>query len=226
MQISYLGHSTFLLSDGTHRVIIDPFIQGNPAASMTLDEVKRLEVSAILVSHAHGDHWGDSLALSADGAPIIATAEIAGYAQKNGAPSAIGINIGGTVRQDWGSVRLTPAWHSSSFPDGSYGGMPTGLVIGFGGKRLYFAGDTCLFGDMRLIGDSGLDLAFLPIGDHYTMGPQEAARCLELLRPKDAVPMHYGTFPALSGDPAVFAAAAEGLGVKAHVLKPGEVLDY
>ncbi len=179
----------------------------------------------MLVSHAHGDHWGNALDFGKAGVPIVATAEIAGYAGAHGATNAVGMNIGGTYRADWGSVTLTPAWHSSSFPDGTYGGMPTGLVIEFGGQRLYFAGDTALFSDMRLIGDRGLDLAFLPIGDHYTMGPEEAARTLELLRPRVAIPMHYGTFPVLTGDPQVFRAGAERQGVEARVLQPGDTTE-
>ncbi|MFD1731335.1 metal-dependent hydrolase [Deinococcus malanensis] len=149
----------------------------------------------MLISHAHGDHWGNALDFGRAGIPVIGTAEIGGYAQQHGAAQAVGMNIGGTYRAEWGSVTLTPAWHSSSFPDGTYGGMPTGLVVEMGDKRLYHAGDTCLFSDMRLIGDRGLDAAILPIGDHFTMGPEEAARCLELLRPRVAIPMHYATFP-------------------------------
>ncbi|MFC4454316.1 metal-dependent hydrolase [Deinococcus sonorensis] len=226
MQITFIGHSSFLLDDGQHRVVIDPFIEGNPKAGLTLDQVKARQPQTVLISHAHGDHWGNALDLAAGGASIIGTAEIAGYAQKQGAANALPSNIGGTVRQPWGSVYFTPAWHSSSFPDGTYGGMPTGMVIEFGGKRLYFAGDTSLFSDMQLIGDRGLDLAFLPIGDNYTMGPEEAGRALDLLRPRDVIPMHYGTFPVLTGDPQVFAREAEQRGVKVHLLQPGETLDY
>ena len=226
MNITFIGHSAFLLQDGDYTLALDPFISGNPSATLSLEDVKARRISAVLVSHAHADHWGDALALAEGGAAIIGTAEIGGYAQRHGAKNAIGANIGGTVRQPWGSVYLTPAWHSSSFPDGSYGGMPTGLLIEFGGRRLYFAGDTALFSDMRLIGERGLDLAFLPIGDHFTMGPEEAARCLELLKPTDVIPMHYATFPPLTGDPQVFAREAERRGVKAHLLQPGETLAY
>ncbi|PNY82961.1 metal-dependent hydrolase [Deinococcus koreensis] len=222
MQIRFLGHSAFLLQSGEHRLLIDPFIQGNPGCPVTLAEALAWEVSAVLISHAHGDHWGDALEFGRAGVPIIGTAEIGGYAQKHGAHSAVAMNIGGTYRADWGSLTLTPAWHSSSFPDGTYGGMPTGLLIELGGQRLYFAGDTCLFSDMRLIGDRGLDAALLPVGDHFTMGPEEAARCLELLRPRVAVPMHYGTFPPLTGDPQVFARAGQALGVDVRVLRPGD----
>lgn len=225
MNIRFLGHSTFLLQDGEHRVLIDPFIEHNPKSPVTLEQALEWKLSAVLISHAHGDHWGNALDFGKAGVPIIGTAEIGGYAQKHGATQAVGMNIGGTYRADWGSVYLTPAWHSSSFPDGTYGGMPTGLVIELGGKRVYFAGDTCLFSDMRVIGERGLDAAILPVGDHYTMGPEEAGRCLELLRPKVAIPMHFGTFPALTGDPQVFAQAGQALGVDVRVLEPGETTE-
>lgn len=222
MNIRFLGHSTFLLEHGDHRLLIDPFIEGNPTSPVTLADALNWPLNAVLISHAHGDHWGNALDFGKQGVPIIGTAEISGYAQKHGATRAIGMNIGGTYRADWGAVTLTPAWHSSSFPDGTYGGMPTGLVIEFGGQRIYFAGDTSRFTDMRLIGDLGLDVAILPIGDHYTMGPEEAARCLELLRPRVAIPMHYGTFPPLTGDPAVFQQAAHAHGVEVRILEPGQ----
>ena len=214
MKITFIGHSAFLLSDGEYTVAIDPFIEGNPVATHSVEDVKAMNISSVLITHAHGDHIGNALQLAEGGAAIIATAEIGGWAGKNGAQNAIGANIGGTVKQPWGSVYFTPAWHSSSFPDGTYGGMPTGLMIEMGGKRLYFAGDTALFSDMKLI------------GDHYTMGPEEAGRALDLIRPTDAIPMHYGTFPGLDGDPQVFAAEAQKRGVKAHIVKPGETIEY
>ncbi|SMB95939.1 metal-dependent hydrolase [Deinococcus hopiensis] len=222
MQIRFLGHSAFLLESGGHRVLIDPFLTGNPKAAATVEEALGWNVSAVLMSHAHGDHWGNALDFGRAGVPIVGTVEIGSYAAKNGAVNAIGANIGGTVRAEWGSVTFTPAWHSSSFPDGTYGGMPTGLVIEMGGVRLYHAGDTCLFSDMRLIGDRELDVALLPIGDHFTMGPQEAARCLELLRPRVAIPMHYGTFPILTGDPSDFLREGEAWDVEIRVLEPGQ----
>ena len=224
LQIRFLGHSTFLFTAGPHKVLIDPFIEGNPKSPITLSEALSWKVDAVLISHAHGDHWGNALDFGRAGVPIIGTAEIGGYAGKHGATNAVGANIGGTVRGEWGSVYFTPAWHSSSFPDGTYGGMPTGLIIEMGGARVYFAGDTSRFSDMALIGEKGLDLAMLPIGDHYTMGPEEAALCLDLLHPKAALPMHYGTFPGLSGDPAVFAALAAQRGVSVHQIAPGETV--
>ncbi len=221
LTIRWLGHSTFWLEDEKHKLLLDPFIEGNPKCPVKLEEVLGWKPDAVLVSHAHGDHWGNALDFGRAGVPIIGTAEIGGYAQQHGAKNAVGMNIGGTYRADWGSVYLTPAWHSSSFPDGTYGGMPTGMVIEFGSQRLYFAGDTNLFGDMNLIGDRGLDVALLPIGDHYTMGHDEAARTLDLLRPKVAIPMHYGTFPVLTGDPEVFRAGGQSRGVDVRVLEPG-----
>lgn len=225
MNIRFLGHSAFLLQHGQTRLLLDPFIQGNPKSPTTLEEALTWDITAVLLSHAHGDHLGDALEFGRRGVPVIGTAEIGGYAQKHGASNAVGMNIGGTYRPTWGSVTLTPAWHSSSFPDGTYGGMPTGIIIELGGNRLYFAGDTCLFSDMRLIGDRGLDAAILPIGDHYTMGPEEAARSLELLRPKVAIPMHYATFPPLTGDPKVFQREGQARGVDIRILEPGQSTD-
>ncbi|WP_291426058.1 metal-dependent hydrolase [Deinococcus sp.] len=220
--LRFLGQSAFLLDDGQHKLLLDPFITGNPVCPVQLEEALNWDISAVLISHAHGDHWGNALDFGKKGVPVIGTAEIGNYAKAKGTEHAVGMNIGGTYKAEWGSVYLTPAWHSSSFPDGTYGGMPTGMVIEFGAQRLYFAGDTCLFGDMKLIGDRKLDAALLPVGDHYTMGPEEAARCLELLRPRVAIPMHYATFPALTGDPEVFAREGRKQGVDVRVLKPGD----
>ena len=225
VNLKFLGQSAFLLDDGAHKLLLDPFIEGNPVCPVKLDEALSWDISAVLISHAHGDHWGNALDFGRRGVPIIATAEIGNYARAHGAEKAVDMNIGGRYRAEWGSVYLTPAWHSSSFPDGTYGGMPTGLVIEFGGQRIYFAGDTSLFSDMQLIGDQNLDAALLPVGDHYTMGPEEAARCLQLLRPRVAIPMHYGTFPVLTGDPQVFARAGREQGVDVRVLNPGETTE-
>lgn len=222
LTIQFLGHSAFLLSSGEHKVLLDPFIEGNPKCPVELAQALAWQPDAVLVSHAHGDHWGNALDFAQAGAELVATAEMAGYAQARGASKAVAMNIGGTYRAAWGSVTLTPAWHSNSFPDGTYGGMPTGLVIEMGGQTVYFAGDTCRFSDMQLIGERGLDLAILPIGDHFTMNPQEAGKCLDWLRPKAAMPMHYGTFPPLVGQPADFAQECEQRGVKLYAPAPGE----
>ena len=224
MQIRFLGHSTFLLQSGDHRVLIDPFLEG-PTCPVTLEEAMDWDISAVLISHAHGDHWGSALDFGRVGVPIIAAFEIGAYAQAHGAEETIPAGIGGTVRGEWGQVTLTPAFHSSSFPDGSYGGMPCGLVVEMGGVTLYHAGDTAAFSDMALIGERGLDAALLPVGDHFTMGPKDAARCLEWLKPRVAVPMHYGTFPPLVGDPQEFARLGRARGVDVQVMQPGDTLD-
>ncbi|MCL6568466.1 MAG: metal-dependent hydrolase [Meiothermus silvanus] len=219
LELRYLGHSAVYLSDGKTRIVVDPFLSGNPTASLKAEE---LEVDYVLVTHAHGDHWGDSLALAQKGATIIGTAEIGYYAESKGA-KAIPMNIGGKLKAAWGSLKLTPAWHSSSFPDGTYGGMPTGMILEFGGMKIYHAGDTALFSDMGLIGKHGIDLACLPIGDHFTMGPDDALQALELIRPKAVLPIHYNTFPPIMQDGEAFVARARLLGVEGRALKPGEV---
>ncbi|GAB5602580.1 metal-dependent hydrolase [Thermus sp. FJN-A] len=220
LEIRYLGHSAVWLSDGKTKVVIDPFLTGNPLAPLGVGEV---QADLILVTHAHGDHWGDAVALSRKGGVVVSTFEIATYAEKHGAKS-LPMNLGGTHRFEGGWLKWTPAWHSSSFPDGTYGGMPMGVVLELGGKRVYHAGDTALFSDMRLIGEMGLDLAFLPIGDHFTMGPEDALKALELLRPKKVVPIHYNTFPPIRQDGEAFARKAQEKGVEGHALKPGGVL--
>ncbi|TBH21047.1 metal-dependent hydrolase [Thermus thermamylovorans] len=219
-EVRYLGHSAVWLSDGKTRLVIDPFLTGNPLAPLGVGEV---QADLILVTHAHGDHFGDSVALSKKGGVVVSTFEIATYAERHGAKS-VPMNLGGTYRFPGGWLKWFPAWHSSSFPDGTYGGMPMGVVVELGGKRIYHAGDTALFADMRLIGELGLDLALLPIGDHFTMGPEDALKALELLRPKRVVPIHYNTFPPIQQDGEAFAQRAGEMGVEGRVLKPGEAL--
>jgi len=220
VEVRYLGHSAVWLSDGKTRIVIDPFLTGNPLAAASVAEV---QADLILVTHAHGDHFGDSVALSKKGGVVVSTFEIATYAEKHGAKS-VPMNIGGTYRFAGGFLKWFPAWHSSSFPDGTYGGMPMGVVVELGGKRIYHAGDTALFSDMRLIGELGLDLALLPIGDHFTMGPEDALKALDLLKPKKVVPIHYNTFPPIKQDGEAFAQKARERGVEGHALKPGGVL--
>ena len=220
VEVRYLGHSAVLLTDGKTRIVIDPFLTGNPMAALGVGEV---QADLILVTHAHGDHFGDSVALSKKGGVVVSTFEIATYAEKHGAKS-VPMNLGGTYRFEGGWLKWVPAWHSSSFPDGTYGGMPMGVVVELGGKRIYHAGDTALFSDMRLIGEMGLDLALLPIGDHFTMGPEDALKALEHLKPKKVVPIHYNTFPPIRQDGEAFAQRAREKGVEGHALKPGEFL--
>ncbi len=220
VEVHYLGHSAVYLTDGKTRIVIDPFLSGNPTASAGPDEV---EADLIVVTHAHGDHWGDSVALSKKGGLLVSTYEIAVYSEQRGA-RVHPMNVGGRYAFEGGWLKFFPAWHSSSFPDGTYGGMPMGVVIELGGKRIYHAGDTALFSDMQLIGELGLDLALLPIGDTFTMGPDDALKALEYLRPKRVVPIHYNTFPVIEQDGPAFVERAALLGVDGQALRPGETL--
>lgn len=220
MRLRYLGHSGFQVHAEGLELLIDPFISGNPKAAVELDE---LAPDIIVITHAHGDHWGDTEALAGrSGAKVVSSAEIADYASSRGLDGH-GMNVGGA--RDFGafSLKFTPAWHSSSFPDGTYGGMPMGVVLELEGKRVYHAGDTGLFSDMKLIGGRGLDLALLPIGDNFTMGPDDAVEAVKLLQPKQVIPIHYDTFDLIRQDAEAFARAVESrTDSSCLVLRPGE----
>ncbi len=223
LTIRYLGHSAFAMSDGSREVLVDPFLTGNPTAATGPGEFNPV---AILLTHAHNDHVGDTVEISKrSGATVISTFELGEYLEAQGVNANYG-NHGGTLKFDGGTAKLVPAWHTSSYtaPEGVVApGVPAGLIVRFGGKTVYFAGDTCLFGDMALIGEEGLDVAVLPIGDHFTMGPDDAVRALKFLKPKVAIPCHYNTFPPIEQDPHEFAKnAEEHAGVKVAVLDPGE----
>lgn len=223
MKLKYLGHSGFYLSDGKTKVVIDPFLTQNPLSGAKVEE---LEADFLFISHAHSDHMTeDGLTLSKKGATLVSSPEIAAYTERQGAKTH-GANIGGTFRFPGGWVKFFPAWHSSSFTDGTYGGMPMGMVVELDGFRIYHAGDTALFSDMKLIGDHAIDLALLPIGDNFTMGPEDALKALELIRPHYVVPIHYNTFPLIQQDGAAFAQAAESQGVQGRALKPGETWEF
>ncbi len=220
MKLRFLGHSGFQITEGGHEVVIDPFMTHNPATSVEASEVAP---SHILLTHAHGDHYGDTPAIAErTGATVVAAVEIANYVSQRGMQGH-GMNIGGGFAFPFGRVRFTPAWHSSSFPDGTYGGMPTGIVLEMGGKRIYHAGDTALFSDMRLIGRKGLDLAMVPIGDFFTMGPDDALEAVKLLAPKAVIPVHYNTFDPIRQDAQAFKAKVESeTDARCLVLEPGD----
>lgn len=224
MRVTYLGHSCFLVETAQARLLLDPFLTGNPRASCAAADVT---CDYILVSHGHEDHLGDALAISKRcGAPIVANYEIAEYFSAQGATTH-GMNPGGGWNFPFGRVKLTLAHHSSSVEAGLkpvYLGVACGLLLSVDGRHLYHAGDTALFLDMQLIGRVGLDLALLPIGDNYTMGPEDAVEALHLLRPKVAVPMHYNTWPPIAQDAAAFAARAAQAGHVVKPLQPGESL--
>lgn len=227
MKLTFYGHSCFLLETGTHRLIIDPFLTGNPKAPLAADKVK---CDFILVSHGHGDHLGDAVALAQrNNATVIANYEIATYCAKQGAKSH-GMHLGGAHQFSFGRVKLTIAHHGSSLQteDGFlYLGNPAGFLITANGKTLYHAGDTGLFMDMQLIGQmNNLDLALLPIGDNFTMGVDDAVKAVEFLKPRLAIPMHYNTWDLIAADANDFSHKVQAHGFAAHVLAPGESFEF
>ncbi len=214
------GHATWGLETKGTRILIDPFFTGNPQTKSTPGDVS---ANFIILTHAHGDHYGDTVAIAKrTGATVISNAEIVNYCQKQGVANTHALHIGGGYTFPFGRVKLTVAHHGSSFPDGTYGGNPAGVVLEIEGKRLYNAGDTALFSDMSLIGDAGLDVALLPIGDNFTMGPDDAATAAKLLRARTVIPMHYNTWPVIVQDPEAFKRRVEeSTSSKVVVLKPG-----
>jgi L-ascorbate metabolism protein UlaG (beta-lactamase superfamily) len=175
----------------------------------------------VLVTHAHGDHYGDAVALAKKGGKVVSNYEIVNRASSEGAQT-VGMNTGGTLRFKGGWLKWYPAWHSSSFSDGSYGGNPMGVLLELGGKRIYHSGDTALFSDLGLLARHGIDLALVCIGDHFTMGPDDALEALQLMRAKQTIPIHYNTFPPIAQDGPGFVRRAGVLGIGGKALEPGE----
>ncbi|HUO09594.1 MAG TPA: metal-dependent hydrolase [Phycisphaerae bacterium] len=225
IKILYHGHSNLEIHSGPHRIQLDPFYTGNPLADIPADQANPTH---ILLSHAHSDHTGDTISIAKrTNAPIAANYEICLYLQKHGAPSILPMNHGGGINLPFGRATMTIAFHTSSFDDGAYGGQPAGWIIemgGAGGKTIYFAGDTALFSDMKLIGELwNIDLACLPIGDNFTMGPAHAIKAAQFLKPKHVLPIHYNTFPPITQDPQKFATdLLAQTGIHPLPLKPGE----
>jgi len=222
MKISYHGHSVVKIQTKQHTIIIDPFITGNELTDLVADEVK---VDAILLTHGHDDHVGDTVALAKkNDALVVAPFELANYLGAKGV-KVHAMGIGGEYDFEFGRVKLTQAFHSSSTTreDGTsiYLGMPTGIIFTAEDVTIYHAGDTGLFGDMKLIGErNDIDIAFLPIGSNFTMGPEDAAYAAELIKPKIVVPIHFNTFPPIKQDPQHFKNLVKG--VQVQVLSPGE----
>ncbi len=220
-KLTWYGHAALGLETGGHKILVDPFLEGNPAASTTPDAV---EADFILISHGHGDHVGDAIAIAKrTGATIISVNEIAVWAGNQGLKSH-GQHLGGGYKHPFGYLKLTLALHGSALPDGSNGGNPCGFLLTTNdGKKIYLAQDTGLFGDMKLIGEEGLDLAVVPIGDNFTMGPDDALRAVKFLEPKVVIPIHYNTFDLLKQDGNAWAERVRNeTSTKAVVLKPGE----
>ena len=222
--LTWLGHSAFRVDTASgKRIYVDPFLNGNPKCPPGETDPERADIVAL--THGHGDHVGDTVAIARKhGAVVIAPVELASWlGAKQGVENVRDPNKGGTVEIDGITFTMTNAHHSSSNNDGEYMGEPCGIVLAADGKKLYFAGDTCVFGDMQLIGHIyEPDVAVLPIGGHYTMDPREAAVALELLGVKRCVPCHYGTFPILSGTPDELRKLAPG--VQVEQLEPGDSL--
>jgi L-ascorbate metabolism protein UlaG (beta-lactamase superfamily) len=228
-RLQWLGHACLLFeSDGKH-VLIDPFLTGNPKAAATASSVP---ADLILISHGHGDHVGDAVSIAnRTGAKVLANYEIAEWlktTQRLPESQVLGLQHGGgTTIAGIGRIKLTLAFHGSALPDGSNGGNPCGFLITFAdGTKVYDAADTALFGDMTLIGEEGLDLAILPIGDFYTMGPDDALRAVKRLTPKRVVPIHYNTFPAIAQDAHAWAEQVrKETKAEPVVMEPGDWLD-
>lgn len=219
-KVTWYGHATIGVQTSGFQLIIDPYFSGNPAASITANQMKP---DYILVSHGHGDHIGDAVAISRrTQASVICNAEISGWLGKQGIATHAQ-HIGGGHTYPFGYLKLTQALHGSGLPDGSYGGNPAGfLLTTLDGKKLYFACDTGLFGDMRLIGEEGIELAMLPIGDNYTMGPEDALRAVKLIQPRHVIPIHYNTWDLIAQDPQAWAERVKKeTGAQAHIIAPG-----
>lgn len=218
--ITWLGHSAFSLDVDGHPVLIDPFLTGNPAAST---DAASLDAEVILVSHAHGDHVADVVGIAErTGALVACNFEMGNWFTAQGVKNVFQGNPGGTYDADFLKAKWTIAFHSSSFPDGSYGGQPNGFIITVGDYKLYFAGDTSLFSDMKLIGEEGIDLAFLPIGDVFTMGVEDSIKAINFVSPKYVIPMHYNTFPPIEQDTAAWAEMVkQDTNAEPIVLDPG-----
>lgn len=225
-KFTWFGHATLGLETGGYKLLIDPFFTGNPAASAAAEGV---DADFILVSHGHGDHVGDAAVIAKrTGALIISNHEIATWFSRQGVAKVHGQHLGGGFNHPFGYLKLTLALHGSQLPDGSDGGNPCGFLLTTNDhKKIYMAQDTGLFGDMKLIGEEGLDLAVIPIGDNYTMGPDDALRAVKMLQPKTVVPIHYNTFDLLKQNPQSWAKRVEAeTSTRVNILKPGGSLEF
>ena len=224
VKLTWYSHACFLIETNGTKLLIDPFLTDNPLAPVQADEV---EADFIIVSHGHGDHVGDSVAIAKrTGATVISNFEIINWLQGQGLEKVHPQHLGGGFDHPFGRLKLTIAHHGSGLPDGSYGGNPAGLLFYLEDKKIYHACDTGLFYDMKLIGEEGIDLAILPIGDNFTMGPDDALRAVKLIEPQQVIPIHYDTFDVIKQDPQAFVRRFESeTSAPAVVLKTGDSLD-
>lgn len=223
MKLKYFSHAAFQIQTGGKSILIDPFLDDNPTSPVKSDDVK---ADYIVLSHAHGDHLGDSFKIAKrDNSKFIAVNELANYCSEKGF-DAHNMHIGGGYNFDFGRVKFTIAHHGSSTPEGTYAGEPAGIVLSIEGKNIYHTGDTCVFLDMKLIGEfNKIDYMLLPIGDNFTMGIDDAVKAVELVNPKNVIPMHYNTFPVIKADPDEFKSKIEKLGINCRVLNYGEEIE-
>ena len=218
---TWFGHATLGLETGGFKLLIDPYFSGNPSVKIKANQV---EADYILVTHGHGDHIGDTVEIAKRcSALVISNAEISSWLRKQGVKTHAQ-HIGGGYQHPFGYLKLTTALHGSSLPDGSNGGNPAGFLLTTNeNKKIYMAGDTGLFGDMKLIGEEGLNLAVIPIGDNYTMGPADALRAVKLLNPRVVIPIHFNTFDLIRQDPKAWAEQVEAeTDTKVHLMQPGD----
>jgi L-ascorbate metabolism protein UlaG (beta-lactamase superfamily) len=223
MTLKYFSHSAFqITTDDGIKILIDPFLDNNPTSPVKSKDVK---ADYIILSHAHGDHLGDTFKIATEDTLIICVNELANYCIGKGF-KAHNMHIGGSFIFPFGKVKFTIAHHGSKTPEGDYAGEPAGIIITINNKTIYHTGDTGLFSDMKLIGEMNkIDYMLLPIGDNFTMGITDAVKAVELVNPKIAIPMHYNTFPVIVADPYEFKMKIENKGLKCRVLNYGEEID-
>lgn len=221
-KITWYGHAVLEINTSGFKLLIDPFFTGNPLAPLKANQVS---ADYILITHGHGDHIGDTVSIAKqNSAKVISNFEIVNWLEKQGVKKTHGQHLGGGFQHPFGYLKLTLALHGSALPDGSYGGNPAGFLLTTNeNKKIYIAGDTGLFGDMRLIGDEGIDLAILPIGDNFTMGPVDALKAVQFIRPRLVIPIHYNTWDLIAQDVTQWAEdVRHQTESQVKILKPGE----